>query len=191
MITLMGSYYYSLTMGLAMNMHYYENTYFKRYGEQSNEYVSKRQVSQVVIGDRPHPFASGYGPYYQPVPGYGDHGYGPVEHGQYNHQQGRNLIQVRFLLVMHQRVVSRDISREFDGQVNRDRGYDCRGDGSHCTRPRRRHVKRGNIERPTLLVANFTALPSRHVCRADSANVREPEDLLELLSSERNKNVDL
>lgn len=61
------------------------NTYFERYCEEGDEYVGKRQVSQIVVGDRPHTLTGGYGPYYQTVPGYGDHGYWPVEHGQYDH----------------------------------------------------------------------------------------------------------
>lgn len=48
-------------------------TYLKWYGEECDEYVSERQVCQVVIGDRPHPLAGDDGPYDQPVSGHSYH----------------------------------------------------------------------------------------------------------------------
>lgn len=118
-----------------------------------------------MIGHRPHALAGDDGPYDQPVAGHGDHRYGPVEHGQHDHQQGRHLVQ---LLVgqLRQRVVPGDVGCEVE-EVDRDRGYHCwGGGGGHCARQWWRRPKRGRIGRGQrlgrLLVAGFAAWPYRH-----------------------------
>lgn len=149
-------------------------TYFERYGKQGDEYVGKRQIGQIVIGDRSHPLAGNDRPYDQPVAGHGDHRYGPVQNGQDDHQQGGHLVQGGTLLVVRQRAVAvvREIAVQVDRGVYRDRGCG-RGEGdSHCFRyewrRRRRRLRRGHIgraarDRRPLLVAGFSALSSSHV----------------------------
>lgn len=149
------------------------STHLERHGEQRDDDVGERQVGQIVIGHGAHALAGGDGPYDQPVAGHGDHRYGPVEHGQDDHQQGRHLVQLFVfqlqVVKVRQRVVSGGVGREVGREVDRDRGYHCGGGGGdgggHCARrrrPGRSDIGRGQRVGGPLLVAGPAAVPSRH-----------------------------